>query len=136
MLEINNLHAQVGGTPILQGVTLSIKEGETHALMGPNGSGKSTLAYILAGKPGYEVTQGTISFDGDDLVKLAPEERARKGLFLSFQHPIEIPGVRLDHFLRAGYNELMKSKEAEELDPLQFDRLIRTRAKSLIWILI
>ncbi len=131
MLEINNLHAQVGGSPILQGVTLSIKEGETHALMGPNGSGKSTLAYILAGKPGYEVTQGTISFDGDDLVKLAPEERARKGLFLSFQHPIEIPGVRLDHFLRAGYNELMKSKEAEELDPLQFDRLIRTRAKSI-----
>lgn len=131
MLEINNLHVEVAGAPILQGLSLSIKEGETHALMGPNGSGKSTLAYVLAGKPGYEITNGIILLDGEDLTVLAPEERARKGLFLSFQHPIEIPGVRLDHFLRAGYNELMKSKNTEELDPLQFDRLIRNRAKSI-----
>ena len=131
MLEINNLHAKVAATPILHGLNLTIREGEVHALMGPNGSGKSTLAYVLAGKPGYEITDGTVLFDGEDLTALAPEERARKGLFLSFQQPIEIPGVRLDHFLRAGYNELMKSKNTDELDPLQFDRLIRTRAKSI-----
>ncbi len=131
MLEINNLHAKVAATPILHGLNLTIREGEVHALMGPNGSGKSTLAYVLAGKPGYEITDGTVLFDGEDLTALAPEQRARKGLFLSFQQPIEIPGVRLDHFLRAGYNELMKSKNTDELDPLQFDRLIRTRAKSI-----
>ncbi|MBL75539.1 MAG: Fe-S cluster assembly ATPase SufC [Chloroflexi bacterium] len=131
MLEINNLHAKVAATPILHGLNLTIREGEVHALMGPNGSGKSTLAYVLAGKPGYEITDGTVLFDGEDLTALAPEERARKGLFLSFQQPIEIPGVRLDHFLRAGYNELMKSKNTDELDPLQFDRLIRARAKSI-----
>ncbi len=129
MLEIRGLRAEVGGVEILKGIDLSIGDGETHAIMGPNGSGKSTLAYVLAGRPGYEVTAGTATFDGADLLALAAEERARRGLFLSFQHPIEIPGVRMDHFLRAGYNELMKSKGGEELDPLKFDRLIRAKVK-------
>ncbi len=129
MLEIRGLRAEVGGVEILKGIDLSIGDGETHAIMGPNGSGKSTLAYVLAGRPGYEVTAGAVTFDGADLLALAAEERARKGLFLSFQHPIEIPGVRMDHFLRAGYNELMKSKGGEELDPLKFDRLIRAKVK-------
>ena len=129
MLEIRGLRAEVGGVEILKGIDLSIGDGETHAIMGPNGSGKSTLAYVLVGRPGYEVTAGAATFDGADLLALAAEERARRGLFLSFQHPIEIPGVRMDHFLRAGYNELMKSKGGEELDPLKFDRLIRAKVK-------
>ncbi len=131
MLEIKGLHAEVGGSPILRGIDLSVGSGETHAIMGPNGSGKSTLAYLLAGRPGYDPTAGSIMFDGVDLLALPAEERARKGLFLSFQHPIEIAGVRLDHFLRAGYNELMKSSGSEELDPLKFDRLIRSKLKSV-----
>ncbi len=131
MLEIKGLHAEVGGSPILRGIDLSVGSGETHAIMGPNGSGKSTLAYLLAGPPGYDPTAGSIMFDGVDLLALPAEERARKGLFLSFQHPIEIAGVRLDHFLRAGYNDLMKSSGSEELDPLKFDRLIRSKLKSV-----
>lgn len=131
MLEIKGLHAEVGGSPILRGIDLSVGSGETHAIMGPNGSGKSTLAYLLAGRPGYDTTAGSIMFDGVDLLAIPAEERARKGLFLSFQHPIEIPGVRLDHFLRAGYNELMKNSGSEELDPLKFDRLIRSKLKSV-----
>ncbi len=129
MLEIRGLRAEVGGVEILKGIDLSVGDGETHAIMGPNGSGKSTLAYVLAGRPGYEATAGAVTFDDADLLALAAEERARMGLFLSFQHPIEIPGVRMDHFLRAGYNELMKSKGGEELDPLKFDRLIRAKVK-------
>ena len=131
MLEIKNLHASANDTPILRGVNLTVKPGEVHAVMGPNGSGKSTLAFVLAGRPGYEATQGVVSYEGNDLLEMAPEDRARAGLFLSFQHPVEVPGVRLDQFLRAGYNALNKSKGLEELDPLKFDRLLRRRIKTV-----
>ena len=131
MLEIHELHAAVAGVEILKGINLSVGQGETHAIMGPNGSGKSTLAFVLAGRPGYEVTGGSVTFEGRDLLQLPAEERARQGLFLSFQHPIEIPGVRLDHFLRAGYNATRKSQGEDELDPLKFDRLVRTKIKSI-----
>ena len=131
MLEVRGLRVEVNGAEILKGVDLSVSAGETHAILGPNGSGKSTLAFTLAGRPGYEVTAGSVAFDGEDLLALEPEERARKGLFLSFQHPVEIPGVRMDHFLRAGYNETRKSRGEAELDPLQFDRMIRGKAKAL-----
>ena len=131
MLEVRGLHAEVNGIEILKGVDLSVGVDETHAIMGPNGSGKSTLAYVLAGRPGYEVTEGSVTFDGEDLLALPAEERARRGLFLSFQHPVEIPGVRMDHFLRAGYNELRKNAGEEQLDPLKFDRLIRSKAKAV-----
>ena len=131
MLEIHELHAEVAGIEILKGINLSVGQGETHVIMGPNGSGKSTLAFVLAGRPGYEVTGGSVTFEGRDLLQLPAEERAREGLFLSFQHPIEIPGVRLDHFLRAGYNATRKSQGEDELDPLKFDRLVRSKIKSI-----
>ncbi len=131
MLEIRDLHASVNDTPILRGVNLTVKPGEVHAVMGPNGSGKSTLAFVLAGRPGYEVTDGSATYQGQDLLEMLPEDRARAGLFLSFQHPVEVPGVRLDQFLRAGFNALNKSKGLEELDPLKFDRLLRRRVKSV-----
>ena len=131
MLEIQDLHASVNGVEILKGIDLRVDAGQTHAIMGPNGSGKSTLALVLAGHPAYTVTRGSVSFDGADLLALGPEERARSGLFLSFQHPIEIPGLRLDHFLRAGYNEIRKSRGEEEIDVLKFDRLIRAKAKEI-----
>ena len=129
MLEIKDLHASVGGVEILKGVNLSVGAGEVHAIMGPNGSGKSTLANALAGHPNYKVTSGSATFDGRDLLAQPAEERARAGLFLSFQHPIEIPGVRLDHFLRAGLNAVSKSRGIDELDVLQFDRLIAKKVK-------
>ena len=131
MLDIHDLHASVHGTEILKGIDLRVDAGQTHAIMGPNGSGKSTLALVLAGHPAYEVTRGSVSFDGADLLELGPEERARRGLFLSFQHPIEISGLRLDHFLRAGYNEVRKSRDEDEIDVLKFDRLIRAKAKDI-----
>ena len=129
MLDIQDLHAEVSGIEILKGIDLHVDAGEVHAIMGPNGSGKSTLANVLAGHPSYAVTSGTITFEGEDLLALAPEERARRGLFLSFQHPVEIPGVRMDHFLRASYNALRKSKGEEEMDVLKFDRLLRGKTK-------
>src|SRR6266478_881260 len=108
MLEIRNLHAGVEGKKILKGVNLSIDAGEVHAVMGPNGSGKSTLAQILAGREGYEVTEGEVLYQGKDLLDLDPEERAREGLFLAFQYPVEIPGVNSTYFLKAAYNEIRK----------------------------
>lgn len=128
LLHIDNLHASVDGKNILKGVNLSIRRGEVHAIMGPNGSGKSTLAYLLAGKPGYKATQGSVLFEGHDLLALSPEKRARMGMFLSFQHPVEIPGVRLDQFIRAGFNSLRQHRGEPELDPLKFDRVIKRNA--------
>jgi Fe-S cluster assembly ATP-binding protein len=129
MLDITDLRAEVAGIEILKGLSLHVDAGEIHAIMGPNGSGKITLANVIAGHPSYRVTGGSIAFNGEDLTTMPPEERARRGIFLSFQHPIEIPGLRMDHFLRAGYNAVRKSNGEDELDPLKFDRLIRNKAK-------
>ena len=131
MLEVRGLHAAVNGVEVLRGIDLTVLPGETHAIMGPNGSGKSTLAYVLCGKPGYEVTAGSVSFMGQDLLAMPVEERARAGVFLSFQAPGEIPGVRTDHFLRAGYNEMRKARGEAEANVLDFDRLLRGKAKEL-----
>ena len=128
MLEIRNLSASIGGNRVLNGINLTVEQGEVHAIMGPNGSGKSTLSYVLAGHPQYVVESGEAILDGEDLLAMPAEERARAGVFLQFQHPVEIPGVRLDQFLRAGYNAIHKSKGLEELDPLQFDRLLQQKA--------
>ena len=129
MLEIRNLHADVANVEILKGIDLHVKAGELHAVMGPNGSGKSTLAYVLAGKITYSVTAGEVILDGQQLLDMMPEARARAGLFLSFQHPTEIAGVRLDQFLRAGYNAIRKSHGEEEIDVLKFDRLLKKRVE-------
>src|SRR6187401_1312977 len=115
MLEISNLHATVGGTPILNGLSLAVNAGEVHAIMGPNGAGKSTLAYVLGGRPGYEVTQGSATFDGQDLLALDPHERAAAGLFLGFQYPVEIPGVSFAQFLREALNAQRKARGEEAL---------------------
>jgi Fe-S cluster assembly ATP-binding protein len=123
------LHATVDGKEILRGINLSIKKGEIHAIMGPNGSGKSTLAKILAGHPAYEVTQGEVLFEGRNLLELAPDERAREGVFLAFQYPVEVPGVSNAQFLRLAYNEKRKHLGEEELDPLEFKDLLAERAK-------
>ena len=128
MLEIRNLTASIGGNTVLNGVNLTVERGEVHAIMGPNGSGKSTLSNVLAGHPQYVVESGEALLDGEDLLAMPAEERARAGVFLCFQHPVEVPGVRLDQFLRAGYNAIHKSKGLEELDPLQFDRLLQGKA--------
>jgi Fe-S cluster assembly ATP-binding protein len=120
VLDIRDLHANVGDKEILRGITLSVGAGEIHAIMGPNGSGKSTLAQVLAGHPAYEVTGGTATYDGDDLLAMAPEERAQKGLFLAFQYPVVIPGVSNAYFLRAAYNAIRKSKGLGEVDPMEF----------------
>ncbi|HET6680111.1 MAG TPA: Fe-S cluster assembly ATPase SufC [Gemmatimonadaceae bacterium] len=120
MLDIRDLHANVGDKPILHGISLTVNAGEVHAIMGPNGSGKSTLAQVLAGHPAYEVTGGTVQYDGVDLLALEPEERAQHGVFLAFQYPIEIPGVSNAYFLRTAYNELRKVRGEEEVDPLDF----------------
>jgi Fe-S cluster assembly ATP-binding protein len=131
MLEITGLHATVAGVEILKGIDVRVNAGEIHAVMGPNGSGKSTLANVLAGHPAYQVTAGSVLFEGADLIAMEPEERARSGFFLSFQHPIEIPGVRLDHFLRASYNAIRKAHGEEEMDVLKFDRVLRKEAKAV-----
>jgi Fe-S cluster assembly ATP-binding protein len=129
MLNVTDLHAAIGENEILKGVSLTVQAGEVHAIMGPNGSGKSTLAQVLAGHPGYEVTAGTATYDGEDLLALQPEERAQRGLFLAFQYPVEIPGVSNAYFLRAAYNELRKAKGLDEVDPLDFLAIVEERLK-------
>ena len=131
MLEIKNLHATVGGKPILNGLNLAVAPGEMHAVMGPNGSGKSTLSYVLAGRDGYEVTEGSVRFKGEDLLELEPEERAAAGLFLAFQYPVEIPGVTNMTFLKHALNGLKVQRGEEELDAMQFLKLVRQKAKAL-----
>ncbi|HEX8852347.1 MAG TPA: Fe-S cluster assembly ATPase SufC [Pyrinomonadaceae bacterium] len=129
MLEIRNLRATVEGKDILRGISLTVNKGEVHAIMGPNGSGKSTLAKILAGHPAYEVTDGEVLFEGRNLLELAPDERAREGVFLAFQYPVEVPGVSNAQFLRLAYNEKRKHLDEEELDPLEFKDLLAERAR-------
>ncbi|HKQ73071.1 MAG TPA: Fe-S cluster assembly ATPase SufC [Blastocatellia bacterium] len=129
VLEIRNLHAVIDGKEILKGLDLSVKAGEIHAIMGPNGSGKSTLAKVLAGHPSYEVTEGEVFYEGRNLLEIDPDERARLGVFMAFQYPIEIPGVSNANFLRLAYNEKAKSEGRDELDPLEFDDLIREKLK-------
>ncbi|MCZ6785956.1 MAG: Fe-S cluster assembly ATPase SufC [Planctomycetota bacterium] len=131
MLEIKNLQASVEDKAILKGIDLKIGAGEVHAMMGPNGSGKSTLANILSGKDGYEVTGGTVTFDGKDLLDMEADERARAGLFMAFQYPVEIPGVSNSYFLRAGLNSIRKSRGEEELDAMDFLVLAKEQAKQL-----
>jgi Fe-S cluster assembly ATP-binding protein len=128
MLEITNLHATVGGTPILNGLSLAVNAGEVHAIMGPNGAGKSTLAYVLGGRPGYEVTGGSVSFAGQDLLALAPHERAAAGLFLGFQYPVEIPGVSNVQFLREALNAQRKVRGEAPLSGGDFLKLAREQA--------
>jgi Fe-S cluster assembly ATP-binding protein len=120
VLKIKDLRANAGDKEILRGISLTVNAGEVHAIMGPNGSGKSTLAQVLAGHPGYEVTGGSIEYEGQDLLELEPEERAQAGLFLAFQYPVEIPGVSNAYFLRSAYNEVRKARGQEEVDPLDF----------------
>jgi Fe-S cluster assembly ATP-binding protein len=127
MLKIENLHASVDGTPILKGIDLEVNAGEVHAVMGPNGSGKSTLAQVLAGHDAYEVTEGSVTYEGSDLLALAAEERAREGLFLAFQYPVEIPGVNSAYFLRNGLNEIRKHRGEDEMDAIDFLSLIREK---------
>src|SRR5215211_8774292 len=124
MLEIKNLHATIGDKEILRGIDLTVNEGEVHAVMGPNGSGKSTLAQVLAGHPAYEVTGGTVTYDGDDLLAMDAEVRAQKGVFLAFQYPVEIPGVSNAYFLRSAYNEIRRARGVEEVDPMEFLDLV------------
>jgi Fe-S cluster assembly ATP-binding protein len=120
LLQISDLHANVGDKEILKGLDLAVNAGEIHAVMGPNGSGKSTLAQVLAGNPAYEVTRGSVTYDGQDLLAMAPEARAQAGIFLAFQYPVEIPGVSNAYFLRAAYNEIRKARGEDEVDPLEF----------------
>jgi Fe-S cluster assembly ATP-binding protein len=129
MLKIDNLHVKVDGKEILKGLTLAIPRGEVHAVMGPNGSGKSTLANVLAGRPGYEVTAGTVSFEGRDLLALAPEERSREGVFLGFQYPVEIPGVNNVYLLKAAVNAARKHHGLDEVDAFEFLTLVREKMR-------
>jgi Fe-S cluster assembly ATP-binding protein len=129
MLKIEDLHVTVDGVKVLKGLSLDLPNGEVHAIMGPNGSGKSTLAHVLAGRPGYDVTRGKITFDGQDLLALAPEERARNGLFLGFQYPVEIPGVNNVYLLKAAVNAVRKHRGLPEVDAFEFLGLVREKMK-------
>jgi len=129
VLEINDLHAGIGDKAILRGITLRVNPGEVHAVMGPNGSGKSTLAQVLAGHPAYQVTKGTVTYNGQNLLELDAEVRAQNGIFLAFQYPVEIPGVSIAYFLRSAYNEIRKAKGMEEVDPLEFLDLVEEKLK-------
>ena len=131
MLEITNLHASVGGRGILKGIDLTVKAGEVHAIMGPNGSGKSTLAAVLAGREEYEVTTGTVTYEGRDLLEMEPEDRAREGVFLAFQYPVEIPGVNNAYLLKAALNEVRKHRGEPELDAMDFMALVKDRMQVL-----
>ena len=127
MLEVKDLRAAIDGKEILKGINLKVNKGEVHAIMGPNGSGKSTLANIIAGREEYEVTGGSISYVGEDLIELDPEERAQKGIFLAFQYPVEIPGVSNVYFLRTALNEIRKANDQEEVDAAAFLKMIKTK---------
>jgi len=129
MLIIKDLHANVGDKEILKGISLTVNPGEVHAIMGPNGSGKSTLAQVIAGHPGYTVTSGSVTFEGEDLLDMDAEIRAQAGVFLAFQYPVEIPGVTNAYFLRSAYNEVRKSKGLEDVDPIDFLDLMEGKLK-------
>jgi Fe-S cluster assembly ATP-binding protein len=129
MLEVINLHASVEGKKILKGINLKVNKGEVHAIMGPNGSGKSTLAQILAGRDAYEITDGRVLYEGKDLLEMDPEERAREGIFMAFQYPVEIPGVSNTYFLKSALNAIRKHRGMEELDAVEFLTLVRERTK-------
>ena len=131
MLKIENLHAEIDGKPILKGLSLTVNAGEIHAIMGPNGAGKSTLGYVLGGRPGYEVTEGSITFDGQDLLDLEPNERAAAGVFLGFQYPVEIPGVSNVQFLREALNAQRATRDEKPLSGAEFLKLARAQAASL-----
>ena len=133
MLEVRDLHASINGSVILRGINLTVNAGEVHAIMGPNGSGKSTLAQLLAGHPAYEVTEGSVRFDGKDLLELDPEERAQAGVFLAFQYPVEIRGVTNAYFLRSALNAVRKARGEEELDPVDFLELLDGKLKAIGW---
>jgi Fe-S cluster assembly ATP-binding protein len=133
LLDIRDLRAAAGDKEILKGISLRVSPGEVHAIMGPNGSGKSTLAQVLAGHPAYQVTEGSVDFNGQDLLDMEPEERAQAGLFMAFQYPVEIPGVTNAYFLRAAYNEMRKARGLEEADPIDFLDILEEKLKVVEW---
>jgi Fe-S cluster assembly ATP-binding protein len=131
LVEIENLHISVDGKEILKGIDLTLNGGEVHAIMGPNGTGKSTLSYVLAGRDGYEVTQGSVKLDGTDLLAMEPDERARAGVFLAFQYPLEIPGVTTSNFLKTALNAKRRAAGEDEIDAMEFLKLVRSKMKAL-----
>ena len=131
MIKIDNLHAEIDGNEILKGLTLEMGAGEVHAIMGPNGAGKSTLSYVLAGREGYEATQGTAELDGENILEMDPDERAAAGLFLAFQYPVEIPGVQMTTFLKTALNAIRKARGQDELDAIGLLKLMKTKCAEL-----